>query len=62
VGSVAIAILAGWGYRVVASTGRPAEAEYLKSLGAAEVIDRGPLSQPGKPLQKGAGRGRRLGR
>jgi acrylyl-CoA reductase (NADPH) len=52
VGSVAIAILAGWGYRVVASTGRLAEAEYLKSLGAAEVIDRGPLSQPGKPLQK----------
>src|ERR1700675_1975314 len=52
VGSVAIAILAGWGYRVVASTGRLAEADYLKALGAAEVIDRGPLSQPGKPLQK----------
>lgn len=52
VGSVAIAILTGWGYRVVASTGRLAEADYLKSLGAAEVIDRGPLSQPGKPLQK----------
>jgi putative YhdH/YhfP family quinone oxidoreductase len=52
VGSVAIAIMAGWGYRVVASTGRLSEADYLKSLGAAEVIDRGPLSQPGKPLQK----------
>lgn len=52
VGSVAIAILTGWGYRVVASTGRLAEADYLKSLGAAEVIDRGPLSLPGKPLQK----------
>ncbi|MGZ5114337.1 MAG: acrylyl-CoA reductase (NADPH) [Usitatibacter sp.] len=52
VGGVAIAILAGWGYRVVASTGRLAEADYLKSLGAAEVIDRGLLSQPGKPLQK----------
>lgn len=52
VGSVAIAILAGWGYRVVASTGRLAESDYLKSLGAAEVIDREPLSQPGKPLQK----------
>jgi len=52
VGSVAIAIMAGWGYRVVASTGRPAEADYLRSLGAADVIDRASLSQPGKPLQK----------
>ena len=52
VGSVAIAILAGRGYRVVASTGRLAEADYLKSLGAVEVIDRALLSQPGKPLQK----------
>ena len=52
VGSVAIAILAGWGYKVVASTGRAAEADYLKSLGAAEVIDRKTLSEPGKPLQK----------
>jgi acrylyl-CoA reductase (NADPH) len=52
VGSVAIAILSGWGYRVVASTGKLAEAGYLKSLGAAEVIDRAELSAPGKPLQK----------
>jgi acrylyl-CoA reductase (NADPH) len=52
VGSVAIAILSGWGYRVVASTGRPQEADYLQSLGAAEVIDRKTLSEPGKPLQK----------
>jgi acrylyl-CoA reductase (NADPH) len=52
VGSVAIAILSGWGYRVVASTGKLAEADYLKSLGAAEVIDRAELSAPGKPLQK----------
>lgn len=52
VGSVAIAILAGWGYRVVASTGKPAEADYLKALGAAEVIDRAELSAAGKPLQK----------
>jgi len=52
VGSIAIAILAGWGYRVVASTGKLAEADYLKSLGAAEVIDRAALSAPGKPLQK----------
>jgi acrylyl-CoA reductase (NADPH) len=52
VGSIAIAILAGWGYRVVASTGKLAEADYLTSLGAAEVIDRATLSAPGKPLQK----------
>lgn len=52
VGSVAIAILSGWGYRVVASTGKLAEADYLKSLGAAEIIDRAELSAPGKPLQK----------
>lgn len=52
VGSVAVAILAARGYKVVASTGKLAEAEYLKSLGAAEVIDRAELSAPGKPLQK----------
>jgi acrylyl-CoA reductase (NADPH) len=52
VGSIAIAILAGWGYKVVASTGRTGEAQWLKSLGASEVIDRNELSQPGKPLQK----------
>lgn len=52
VGSVAIALLAGRGHTVVASTGRPQEAAYLKALGAAEVIERGPLGEPGKPLQK----------
>ncbi len=52
VGSVAIALLARSGHRVVASTGRAEEAEYLRSLGAAEVIDRASLSAPGKPLQK----------
>ena len=52
VGSVAIAILSGWGYQVVASTGKLDEADYLKALGAAEVIDRAALSAPGKPLQK----------
>jgi acrylyl-CoA reductase (NADPH) len=52
VGSVAIAIMSGWGFRVVASTGRMGEEGYLKSLGAAEVIDRAPLSAPGKPLAK----------
>ncbi|HJV51416.1 MAG TPA: MDR family oxidoreductase [Noviherbaspirillum sp.] len=52
VGSVAIAILSHRGYRVVASTGKPAEADYLKALGAADVIDRAELSVAGKPLQK----------
>jgi acrylyl-CoA reductase (NADPH) len=52
VGSVAIAILSGLGYRVVASTGKLAEADYLKSLGAAEILDRAELSTSGKPLQK----------
>lgn len=52
VGSVAIALLAAMGHTVVASTGRLAEADYLKGLGATEVIDRNTLSAPGKPLQK----------
>ena len=52
VGSVAIALLAKLGYRVVASTGRLQEADYLRSLGAANVIDRAELSAPGKPLAK----------
>jgi acrylyl-CoA reductase (NADPH) len=52
VGSVAISILSGWGYRVIASTGKAAEADYLKSLGATDIIDRAELSAPGKPLQK----------
>jgi len=52
VGSVAVAILAKWGYRVVASTGKAAEAGYLKALGAAEVIGRDELSQPGRAFQK----------
>ncbi|QLI82285.1 oxidoreductase [Chitinibacter fontanus] len=52
VGSFAVALLAIQGYSVVASTGRMADAEYLKSLGAAEVIDRAELSAPGKALGK----------
>jgi acrylyl-CoA reductase (NADPH) len=52
VGSVAIAVLSKLGYHVIASTGRPSEAEYLKGLGAAEIIDRNELSAPGKPLAK----------
>ena len=52
VGSVAVAVLARLGYQVVAATGKAAEADYLKSLGAASVIDRAELAAPGKPLQK----------
>ncbi|CAN5232140.1 MDR family oxidoreductase [soil metagenome] len=52
VGSVSIAILSKLGHRVVASTGRLEETDYLRSLGAAEVIDRRPLAEPGKPLQR----------
>lgn len=52
VGSVAIALLSKLGYRVLASTGRASEADYLKSLGAAEIIDRAELSEKGKPLGK----------
>lgn len=53
VGSVAIALLAKLGYRVIASTGRvESEGDYLKSLGAAEIIDRAELSGPGRPLGK----------
>ena len=52
VGSIAVALLAKRGFRVVASTGKTSEADYLRSLGAAEIIDRKLLSEPGKPLQK----------
>ncbi|GAA5316361.1 MAG: MDR family oxidoreductase [Candidatus Pelagadaptatus aseana] len=52
VGSVAISLLAKRGYRVVASTGRVSDAEYLSGLGAAEIIDRNELSEPGRPLGK----------
>ncbi|MBR0568904.1 oxidoreductase [Azoarcus sp. L1K30] len=51
VGSIAIALLSGLGYRVVAATGRPQEADYLKALGAAELIDRATLASPGEPMQ-----------
>lgn len=51
-GSVAIALLSGLGYRVVASTGRQEEADYLHDLGAAQVIDRNTLSQAGAPIAK----------
>ena len=52
VGSVAVAVLAKLGYTVVASTGRPDEADFLKTLGAAEIIDRATLNAPGKPLAR----------
>ncbi|WP_137170663.1 MDR family oxidoreductase [Marinomonas sp. FW-1] len=52
VGSFAIRLLNRLGYHVVASTGRVEESEYLKNLGASEIIDRNTLSAPGKPLQK----------
>lgn len=52
VGSIAVSLLAALGYQVVASTGRPQESSFLKSLGASEVIDRKLLGEPGKPLQK----------
>jgi acrylyl-CoA reductase (NADPH) len=52
VGSVATAVLSKLGYHVIASTGRVSESDYLKSLGAAEVIDRSELSASAKPLAK----------
>ena len=52
VGSVAIAILSKLGYQVIASSGRVAEAGYLKDIGASEVIDRGELAGPAKPLAR----------
>ena len=52
VGSVAVALLAKLGYKVVAATGKLSEEAYLKSLGATSIIDRAELSQPGKPFQK----------
>ena len=52
VGSVAVALLARAGYRVVAATGKLSEGEYLQALGAAQLLDRAELAAPGKPLQK----------
>jgi acrylyl-CoA reductase (NADPH) len=52
VGSIAIAILSKLGYTVTGSTGKAGEHDYLKSLGANEVVLRESLSEPGKPLQK----------
>lgn len=52
VGTVAIAILSKLGYDVIASTGRVNEADFLKELGATEIIDRAELSEAGRPLGK----------
>lgn len=52
VGSVAVALLAKLGYRVIASTGRPHETEYLRNLGASEVIARSDLAAEPRPLGK----------
>jgi acrylyl-CoA reductase (NADPH) len=52
VGSVAVAILSHRGFQVTASTGRPQEADYLKGLGASEIIERSELAGPAKPLGK----------
>lgn len=52
VGSVAISLLAKLGYTVLASTGRASEADYLKGLGASDIIDRNELSEKGRPLGK----------
>lgn len=52
VGSYAVRILSKLGFQVCASTGRPEESDYLKALGATDVVDRAELSEAGKPLQK----------
>lgn len=50
VGSIAISLLSALGYRVIASTGRAEEGDYLRGLGAADIIDRATLSAAGKPI------------
>lgn len=52
VGAVAIALLSKQGFKVVATSGKPEQMEFLKTLGASEVLDRKMLSEPGKPLQR----------
>jgi acrylyl-CoA reductase (NADPH) len=50
VGSIAISLLSALGYKVAASTGRMVEADYLRGLGASDIIDRATLSAAGKPI------------
>lgn len=52
VGTVAIALLSKLGFTVVATSGKPEQADFLKALGANEVLDRKMLAEPGKPLQR----------
>jgi acrylyl-CoA reductase (NADPH) len=52
VGSIAVALLSKLGYRVVASTGRPQEADFLKGLGAAEIVERATFAEKARPLGK----------
>lgn len=52
VGGIAIALLSARGHEVTAATGRPGEAEYLRGLGAGEIVERAELSEPGRPLAK----------
>ncbi len=52
VGSIAIALLSAAGFRVIASTGKTKETDYLEALGATDLIDRSTLAEAGKPLQK----------
>jgi acrylyl-CoA reductase (NADPH) len=52
VGSIAVALLSKLGFRVAAMTGRPAQADFLRQLGAAEIVDRASYAQAGKPLAK----------
>lgn len=52
VGSVAVAVLSNLGYTVVAVSGRPEESDYLKTLGATEILERSAFASPGKPLAR----------
>jgi acrylyl-CoA reductase (NADPH) len=52
VGSVAVALLSKLGFQVAAMTGRPAESDFLRELGAAQILDRAPFAAAGKPLAK----------
>ena len=52
VGSVAVMAMAKLGYEVAASTGRPQTADYLKGLGASQIVERSELARPSKPLEK----------
>lgn len=51
VGSIAVLLLGALGYPVAAATGRPAQADYLRDLGATEIVDRATLAEPGRALQ-----------